>query len=160
MDRNKFSHHILPELYKEARMVLPDLGIAYVFSKQNRDYMEILIKAGTWFFVMYPYRRPCKYYSTNIPYLTQQDFESDLKRMDVPLPEENEYIWVKHEVEKMNASCVQRCIHCQEPIFDYNYTLTPLGPTPPKGFESGDVYIKFGQISITPPPATYKICTK
>ena len=56
--------------------------------------------------------------------------------------------FIRHFVNEMDESMVQRCIFCGEVISDYQNVMW-LGDLPPKGFAAGEVFEFPGNPTIT-----------
>lgn len=84
----EFNHEQLPDLFEGVRIGNAMQGVCYVFSspKYNGDFMEVyVINARTqqWRFVIDNYPRQRKFFATDLPYRTVEDFEHDLVRMGI-----------------------------------------------------------------------------
>ncbi len=81
----EFNHEQLPDLYEGVRIGNGIIGSCYIFSNQKGDFMELFIlhNQTQWKFIIDNFPRQRKYYSTNIPYRTVEDFEHDLVRMGI-----------------------------------------------------------------------------
>lgn len=81
----EFSHDMLPNLYEGVRIGNAMTGAGYVFSNAKGDFMELFVIDGRneYRFVIDNFPRQRKFYSTNIPYRSIEDFEYDLERMGI-----------------------------------------------------------------------------
>ncbi len=55
----------------------------------------------------------------------------------------------RHVVTDMDETQVQRCVLCGQVISDYRGAMVPDGMQMPKGFASGDVYVREGNPRMT-----------
>lgn len=83
----EFTHDMLPNLYEGVRIGNATQGDCYVFSNKKGDFMEVYViqtdRDLQWRFVIDNYPRQRKFYSTNLPYRSIDDFEYDLERMGI-----------------------------------------------------------------------------
>lgn len=52
--------------------------------------------------------------------------------------------FIRHVVNDMDSSMVQKCIACGKVISDYRNAMWPSGQQAPKGFPAGEVYVSSG----------------
>lgn len=83
-----FTHEQLPDLYEGVRKGNAMTGVCYIFANAKGDFMELfVIDSGTEYrFVIDNYPRQRKFFSTNLPYRSVEDFEHDLIRTGVEIP--------------------------------------------------------------------------
>jgi hypothetical protein len=64
-------------------------GTRYVFRNVSGDYLEVWLydEDRTWYFILDNFPLPRKSFQHNIPYYSEDEFESDLRRMGIPVPE-------------------------------------------------------------------------
>lgn len=83
----KFKHEQLPIIYEGVRIGNATQGVCYVFSNEKGDFMEVYViqtdKDLQWRFVVDNYPRQRKFYSTNLPYRTIEEFEYDIDRIGI-----------------------------------------------------------------------------
>lgn len=87
---DKFNHERLPELYKNCRKgsAVFSADCVYIFSSDSCDYLELYILAeGNYHFIDDNFPAPRRFFNSNIPINNIEEFESDLKRMRIKIPE-------------------------------------------------------------------------
>lgn len=66
-------------------------GIRYVFKnkKSGGDYLEIILYDNfkEWYFLLDNFPFPRKSFRHNLPYYSREEFEADLKRMKIDIPQ-------------------------------------------------------------------------
>lgn len=76
------------EQYENSRVKKDPLGVCYCFANAHCDYLELYVwedgKELRFIDDNFPLPRRC--FSTNVPVLTIEDFENDLKRMKIEIP--------------------------------------------------------------------------
>lgn len=84
----KLSPQDLINAYDRAKMGREDaFGQWVVFAKDGGDYLEMLfLNGGSYKYILDNYPFPRKHFSTSIPIRSIKEFESDLIRMDIPIP--------------------------------------------------------------------------
>lgn len=84
-----FTHEQLLNIYEGVRKGSAIQGECYVFSNAKGDFMEVYVidaRSREWRFVIDNYPRQRKFFMTNLPYRSIEDFEHDLKRMGIEIP--------------------------------------------------------------------------
>lgn len=81
-----FDYSIITLVYKRARKFGHD---EVIFQKESGDYLTINYQEKTLFVFHDNFPGPKRYFNHNMPILTFDQFEADLQRMKIPVPERN-----------------------------------------------------------------------
>lgn len=76
------------ESYNYDRVKEEALGATrYTFRNQQGDYLDITLFDKAWFFLLDNFPFPKRKFSHDLPCTSLEQFETDLKRMGIPIPE-------------------------------------------------------------------------
>lgn len=81
-----FDYNKITEIYQKARKFGHD---EVIFQKESGDYLIISFQNKTLFVFNDNFPGPKRYFNHNMPILTFDQFEADLVRMKIPVPERN-----------------------------------------------------------------------
>jgi len=92
---NRFNHKLLLLIYKNCSIRLKRSTSAeheYIFKKDDEIYLEILISddGKEWRYVNTNQPSLSRIFTTTVPITSLEDFENDLKRMCIEIPEKIE----------------------------------------------------------------------
>jgi hypothetical protein len=88
--RKKLNNTELIESYKYDRKTDEGVhGTRYTFRNVHGDYLDIYLynEDGSWCFVLDNFLMQRKRYGHDMPYYSYDEFENDLIRMNIPIPE-------------------------------------------------------------------------
>ena len=85
----KFNHNEIPNIYEKVDIKEDRFeGFRYTFfGEKNSDYFYLIVhKERGYGYYHDNFPAPKKYFSSDIPIKTFEDFERDLERMNIPVP--------------------------------------------------------------------------